>query len=132
MAREAVCPRKYVRPSSSYSPSDAAVFLSYSAGLDGELTRSASLHGSQLAVCYALHSPCYYSQHASKWDPAYANASYARIRQFDDGSIVVNISSSIGFGFVSAFVDEDLVSHPAVTLHAVCRAVAATRSRAVT
>jgi hypothetical protein len=57
---------------------------------------------------YVLENiPCYYSQHASRWDPRYANASYARIRRMDTGAIVVNISSSIGFGFVSAFVDED-------------------------
>jgi hypothetical protein len=56
---------------------------------------------------YVLENiPCYYSQHASKWDPAYNNSSYARIRRMDSGKIVVNISSTIGFGFVSAFVDE--------------------------
>jgi hypothetical protein len=51
--------------------------------------------------------PCYYSQHASKWDPSYTNASYTRIRRVDDGSIVVNVSETIGFGFVTPFVDED-------------------------
>jgi hypothetical protein len=61
------------------------------------------------AELYVLENiPCYYSQHASRWDPAYANASYARIRRFDNGEVVVNVSSSISFGFVSAFVDEDL------------------------
>ena len=61
------------------------------------------------AALYVLENiPCYYSQHASRWDPRYANASYARIRRMDTGEIVTNVSSSIGFGFVSAFVDEDL------------------------
>eukprot|EP00035_Acanthoeca_spectabilis_P013138 m.238986 g.238986 ORF g.238986 m.238986 type:complete len:467 (-) comp15813_c1_seq4:208-1608(-) len=50
--------------------------------------------------------PCYYSEHAGIWDPAYANASYARIRDFATGALITNVSSSIGFGFVSAFVDE--------------------------
>lgn len=36
-------------------------------------------------------------------------ARYARIRDFANGDIITNVSSSIGFGFVSAFVDE----HPA-------------------
>ena len=58
---------------------------------------------------YVLENiPCYYSEHASRWDARYANASYARIRRMDDGAIVTNITSSIGFGFLSAFVDEDL------------------------
>jgi hypothetical protein len=51
--------------------------------------------------------PCYYSQHASKWDPSFNNASYTRIRRVDDGSIVANVSETIGFGFVTPFVDED-------------------------
>jgi len=50
--------------------------------------------------------PCYSSEHASRWDPAYANASYARIRRWDTGAIVLNVSSSIGYGFLTAFVDE--------------------------
>ena len=59
------------------------------------------------SMLYVLENiPCYYSQHASRWNPAYANASYARIRDFTTGAIVTNISSSIGFGFLSAFVDE--------------------------
>ena len=51
--------------------------------------------------------PCYYSQHNSKWNASYANASYARIRRMDNGALVTNVSLTIGFGFVSAFVDED-------------------------
>ena len=50
--------------------------------------------------------PCYSSEHASRWDPAYANASYARIRRWDTGAIALNVSSSIGYGFLTAFVDE--------------------------
>jgi len=57
---------------------------------------------------YVLENiPCYYTEHASRWDERFANASYSRIRREDDGSIVTNISATIGYGFVSAFVDED-------------------------
>ena len=42
---------------------------------------------------------------AEQWFPAYKQHSYARIRRFDNGAIVTNISSTIGFGFVSAFPD---------------------------
>ena len=61
-------------------------------------------HGS----LYLLENiPCSYAQHCGRWDPAFANHSYARIRRMDDGATVVNITSTIGYGFVSAFVDED-------------------------
>ncbi|CAB9507939.1 expressed unknown protein [Seminavis robusta] len=48
---------------------------------------------------------CLYSQHASKWFPAYANSSYVRIRDFHTGTIVANISSTIGYGFITPFPD---------------------------
>ena len=51
--------------------------------------------------------PCYYSQHNGRWDARFSNASYARIRRVDDGSIVANISQTVGFGFITPFVDED-------------------------
>eukprot|EP00912_Choanoflagellata_sp_UC4_P001896 UC4_evm1s1216 len=57
---------------------------------------------------YVLENiPCYYSEHASNWDSRFINASYARIRRMDNGDIVLNITSSIGFGFISAFVDDE-------------------------
>lgn len=49
--------------------------------------------------------PCSYWEHAGVWDPAWGNHSYARIREFESGIIVSNISSSLGFGFISAFPD---------------------------
>ena len=51
--------------------------------------------------------PCYNPSHAGNWFPAFFNSSYARIRQLDTGTIIVNISSSIGYGFISAFPDYD-------------------------
>eukprot|EP01065_Artemidia_motanka_P028046 TRINITY_DN33257_c0_g1_i1.p2 TRINITY_DN33257_c0_g1~~TRINITY_DN33257_c0_g1_i1.p2 ORF type:complete len:334 (+),score=96.20 TRINITY_DN33257_c0_g1_i1:61-1062(+) len=48
---------------------------------------------------------CKYIDHAGNWFPQYRNHSYARIRHFDTGNIVTNISSTIGYGFVSAFPD---------------------------
>lgn len=52
---------------------------------------------------------CSYPEHAGVWQPAdYGNHSYARIRDFETGEIVANITSSVGYGFVSAFVDYDV------------------------
>ena len=50
---------------------------------------------------------CLYSQHAWKWDPGtfFANASYVRIRDFASGKIVANLSSTVGYGFVTPFPD---------------------------
>ena len=59
------------------------------------------------SVLYVLENiPCYYSQHAGKWDPRYTNSSYSRIRRMSTGVIVTNLTSSIGYAFLSAFVDE--------------------------
>lgn len=49
----------------------------------------------------------YYWGHAETWLPEYKNHSYFRIRDFETGNILTNISTSIGFGFGSAFVDYD-------------------------
>lgn len=51
---------------------------------------------------------CDYWDHAGIWDPSYGNHSYARVRELLTGRIVVNITSSIGFGFLSAFVDYEV------------------------
>jgi hypothetical protein len=51
--------------------------------------------------------PCQYWEHAGIWDPSYGNRSYARIRELISGRVVSNISSSAGFGFLSAFPDYD-------------------------
>ena len=57
---------------------------------------------------YVLENiPCKYWGHAGIWDPSYGNKSYARIRDFQTGVVVVNISSSIGYGFISALPDYD-------------------------
>lgn len=49
---------------------------------------------------------CSYRGHAGEWQPeVYGNHSYARIRDFKTGVILANVSSTVGFGFVSAFVD---------------------------
>ena len=59
-------------------------------------------------AAYILENiPCSYADHAGKWDAAFAGHSYARIRDFETGRVVVNISSTIGFGFVNAFADYD-------------------------
>lgn len=50
--------------------------------------------------------PCSYWDHAGIWFPqTYGNHSYARVRELNSGRVVANISSSVGFGFLSAFVD---------------------------
>ena len=49
---------------------------------------------------------CNFPQHAGNWEPeVFGNHSYARIRDFETGAIIANITTSVGFGFVSAFVD---------------------------
>lgn len=55
---------------------------------------------------YVLENiPCKYADHASRWFPEYANNSYARVRELASGRVVANISSTIGWGFISAFTD---------------------------
>lgn len=51
--------------------------------------------------------PCSYDGHAGNWDASWGNHSYGRIREFVSGRVIANISSSIGFGFISAFVDDE-------------------------
>lgn len=46
-----------------------------------------------------------YAGNAGVWFPEYQGHSYARIRRFDNGIVVCNISSSIGYGFLSAYPD---------------------------
>ena len=45
--------------------------------------------------------------HAEVWDPQYLGHSYIRIRDMATGTIVSNLTHSIGFGFGAAFVDYD-------------------------
>ena len=65
---------------------------------------------------YLMEGICYgadfdnvsgYWGHAGLWDSAYDGHSYMRIRDMETGEVVSNISSSIGFGVPSAFVDYD-------------------------
>jgi hypothetical protein len=70
---------------------------------------------------------CGYADHAGKWLPDYASHSYARVRDFATGTVVANISTSIGFGFVNAFPDYDhnrlwLFGTPADRCHGNCGA----------
>jgi hypothetical protein len=52
--------------------------------------------------------PCGYWDHAGVWEPAvFGNHSYARIRDFQTGEVLVNVTATIGFGFVTAFPDYD-------------------------
>lgn len=75
---------------------------------------------------YALENiGCGYQDHAGIWFPSFANHSYARVRNFDTGEVVANISSTIGFGFVNAFPDYDhnrlwLFGTPADRCHGNC------------
>ena len=48
-----------------------------------------------------------YWGHAGLWDKRYDGHSYMRIRDLKSGAVVTNITSSIGFGVPSAFVDYD-------------------------
>ena len=43
---------------------------------------------------------CNYADHAGEWFPAFKGHSYARVRDFENGAVVANLTSSIGFGFV--------------------------------
>lgn len=45
---------------------------------------------------------------AGIWDPSWGNNSYARIRELDSGRVVANVSSTKGFGFISAFPDYEV------------------------
>ena len=70
---------------------------------------------------------CGYADHAGRWFPAFADHSYARVRDFETGTVVANISSSVGFGFVNAFPDYDhnrlwLFGTPADRCHGNCGA----------
>eukprot|EP01064_Diplonema_japonicum_P018415 TRINITY_DN2709_c2_g1_i1.p1 TRINITY_DN2709_c2_g1~~TRINITY_DN2709_c2_g1_i1.p1 ORF type:complete len:375 (+),score=93.93 TRINITY_DN2709_c2_g1_i1:65-1126(+) len=51
--------------------------------------------------------PCGYWGHAGQWEPEYKNHSYYRIRDFETGAVMTNISSSIGMGFGASFIDYD-------------------------
>jgi hypothetical protein len=56
---------------------------------------------------------CGFPDHAGVyWPSVWGNHSYARIRDFATGVVVSNVTSTIGFGFVSAFVDYDESSGP--------------------
>lgn len=58
-------------------------------------------------IMYNLENiPCKYYGHAGIWEPeTYGNHSYARIRELGSGRVVVNISSTVKFGFITAFPD---------------------------
>ena len=65
---------------------------------------------------YLMEGICYgsdfdnvsgYWGHAGLWDKRYDGHSYIRIRDMETGDVVTNISSSVGFGVPSAFVDYD-------------------------
>lgn len=46
-----------------------------------------------------------YIDHAGKWNPAFTGHSYVRIREFETGRLVANVTETISTSFVSAFVD---------------------------
>eukprot|EP01051_Picozoa_sp_SAG22_P005310 SAG22_NODE_311_length_12629_cov_20.911891_5_plen_1434_part_00 len=79
---------------------------------------------------YVLENiPCTYQDHAGNWPAfaAFANHSYARVRDFETGVVVANITSTIGFGFVNSFPDYDhnrlwLFGTPADRCHGNCGA----------
>lgn len=48
---------------------------------------------------------CGYIDHAGQWFPEFKGHSYARIRLFETGRIVANISATISHAFISAFAD---------------------------
>ena len=50
---------------------------------------------------------CSYTEHAGIWDASWGNHSYARIRDLESGAVIANISSTRGFGFLSALTDYD-------------------------
>lgn len=45
------------------------------------------------------------TDHAGRWFPAFANHSYARVRDLMTGVVVSNVTSTIAFGFLSAYPD---------------------------
>lgn len=50
--------------------------------------------------------PCSYTEHAGIWEPeVFGNHSYARLRDFNTGRVIVNITQTVGFGFLTAFTD---------------------------
>jgi len=49
--------------------------------------------------------PCSYTEHAGIWDASWGNHSYARLRDLQSGEVLVNITSTKGFGFLSALTD---------------------------
>lgn len=51
--------------------------------------------------------PCSYKGHAGEMNPLFGNHSYARLRDFSSGAVLVNVTESIGYGFISAFADYD-------------------------
>ena len=49
---------------------------------------------------------CSFRGHAGEyWPEVYGNHSYARLRDFKTGLVLSNVSSTVAFGFVSAFAD---------------------------
>ena len=48
-----------------------------------------------------------YWDHATLYDPTFRNESYFRVRDLRTGVVIDNMTSTIGFGFGSAFVDYD-------------------------
>ncbi len=57
-------------------------------------------------VMYNLENiACSYWDHAGIWDSFWGNNSYARVRELESGRVVSNVSTTRGFGFVSAFAD---------------------------
>mmetsp|Transcript_1515 Transcript_1515/g.3944 ORF Transcript_1515/g.3944 Transcript_1515/m.3944 type:complete len:359 (+) Transcript_1515:48-1124(+) len=48
---------------------------------------------------------CGYIDHYGKWNATFASHSYARIRNFDTGEVVANVTETVATSFVSAFVD---------------------------
>jgi hypothetical protein len=51
---------------------------------------------------------CSYREHAGIWEPeVYGNHSYARLRDLATGVVLVNLTSTVGYGFLSAFADYD-------------------------
>jgi hypothetical protein len=59
-------------------------------------------HGALLVL---ENIPCSYKGHAGETDASYGNHSYARLKDFATGAVLANISSTRGFGFISAFPD---------------------------
>ena len=51
--------------------------------------------------------PCSYWDHAGIWYPSFGNHSYARVRNFETGEVIANISSTSTFGFITALPDYD-------------------------